>query len=254
VRFLSHSPILVVFAFVGVRATVVHAKEPVVLKVDGRLYAEIGGYASVPNGPMTREFDQSLAGWSFQFGMGLRGIPATLGLAAHFTQMGTDSWATGESGAWDYNGSWGFGDLYLQRSLDVRGADLVFRLEPERWRIRPFLEVRGGFLQIHCTWSLAATLNGELVSEEKTGDIGWSWGYGGGLRFEPFRPDHFASGDIAWFVSVGVRQVFAGSLSYLEPRGSRVGGQQTYSFSIAQPAFRSIEPFLLIGMESRSPL
>jgi hypothetical protein len=113
------------FALVGVPATVVHANEPVVLEVDGHLCVEVGGYVSVPNGPMTREFNHRLTGWSFQFGMGLSGIPATLGLA--------------------------------------------------------------------------------------------------------------------------------GALSYLEPSGSRVGGQQTYSFSIVQPSFRSIEPFLLIGLESRSP-
>jgi len=98
VRFLISSSILVAFALVGVPATAVHANEPVVLKVDGRLYVEIGGYVSVPNGPMTREFDQRLTGWSFQFGMGLSGIPATVGLAAHFTQVATDSWAPASQG------------------------------------------------------------------------------------------------------------------------------------------------------------
>ena len=229
------------------------AAELVVIHLEGRLYAEVGGYGSVPNGPMTEQFDQTTGGGSFQFGIGLKGIPATLGIAAHETALASDSWSTGESGYFSYNGSSGFGNLYLRRTLDVRGADLVFRLEPERWRIRPFLEARGGFLQIHCTWALAATVNGQLLSEEKTGDTTWSWGYGAGFRIEPFRPSHFPSGDIAWFVSLGVRQVFAGALRYLEPRGSQVGGVTTYAFSIAQPPFRAIEPFLVIGFESRSP-
>jgi hypothetical protein len=234
-------------------ATAARAGEAKVYPLNGRLYAEIGGYVSAPSGPMTGQFDQITGGASFQFGIGLRGIPATLGIGAHQTELSSTTWTTGESGYFSYGGNSGYGDLSLHRSLDVRGADLVFRLEPERWWIRPFLEIRGGFLQIHCTWSLSATVNGELLGQEKTGNITWSWGYGGGLRLEPFRVLHSAEGDIAFFVSFGVRQVHAGPLRYLEPRGSNIGGVYTYTFSIDEPSYRAIEPFLLLGFESRSP-
>jgi hypothetical protein len=42
-------------------------------------------------------------------------------------------------------------------------------------------------------------------------------------------------------------------LRYLEPHSTTVGGQRTYSLAIAQPAFQSFEPFVLVGFESRSP-
>jgi hypothetical protein len=233
-------------------ATSARAGEPGVHPLRGRLYADLGGYVSVPSGPMTRDFDQTTGGGSFQFGIGLKGIPATLGISAHQTGLGSTTWSTGEAGYYSYGGRSGFGYLDLHRTLDVRGADLVFRLEPERWRVRPFLEIRGGFLQIHCTYRLSATVNGELYAEEETGNITWSWGYGGGFRIEVYRLPPTPTGDLALTVSLGVRRVFAGNLRYLQPQGSDVGGVRTYGFSIDQPPFRAIEPFLLLGFESRS--
>ena len=222
----------------------------------GRLYAELGAYAAIPRGTMTHEFDGTLTGFSFAFGIGRKGIPATLGIAAHETLMSTNGWRTGRSGVFIYDGQTGFGDLYLSRRLDVRGADLVLRLEPEDWRVRPFVELRGGILQLHCTWTLDATVtmgNRPLDEREETGNITWSWGYGAGLRIQIYRSDFGRVGDIVFLVSLGVRAVRAGALRYLEPRTTLVGGQPTYSFSIAQPAFQSIEPFILLGFESRSP-
>jgi hypothetical protein len=222
----------------------------------GRLYVDLGAYAAVPRSTMTRDFDGTLTGFSFAFGIGRKGIPATLGLAAHETLMSTSSWRTGASGVFIYNGQTGFGDLYLKRRLDVRGADLVLRLEPESWRVRPFVELRGGFLQIHCTWTLDATVvlgDPPLDEREETGNLTWSWGYGAGLRIQIHRSDFGSVGDILFLVTLGVRAVHAGALRYLEPRTAQVGGQPTYSFAIAQPAFRSLEPFILIGLESRSP-
>jgi hypothetical protein len=249
----ARRPLTFALLLLSLRATSPAQAEAKVYPLDGRLYAEIGGYVSAPTGPMTREFDQITGGASFQFGVGLKGIPATLGIGMHQTEMGSTTWATGESGYFSYSGNSGYGDLYLRRALDVRGVDLVFRLEPERWWIRPFLEIRGGILQIWCKWSLATSTNSELLGEEKTGDIGWSWAYGGGLRMEPFRVHHFPAGDIAWFVSFGMRQVHAGPLRYLEPRGSSIGGVYTYTFSIVEPSYRALEFFLLLGFESRSP-
>jgi hypothetical protein len=232
------------------------AGEPVVVEgVQGRLYVDLGAYAGVPRSPMTRDFDGTLAGFSLGFGIGLKGIPATLGLVAHQTLLGSTSWNTGESGLITYDGQTGFGDFHLTRSLDVRGVDLVLRLEPERWRVRPFVELRGGILQLHCTWTLDATLTsgGDPIDErEETGNITWSWAYGGGVRIQVYRSDFGSRGDIVWLVSLGLRAVRAGALRYLEPRSATVGGQRTYSFAIAQPAFQSFEPFLLIGIESRS--
>jgi hypothetical protein len=92
--------ILIVFVFVA-PASSAQAAEPVVIPLDGRLYAELGGYVSVPNGPMTKELNQTSGGASFQFGMGLKGIPATLGIGAHQTALASDGWATGESGLFD---------------------------------------------------------------------------------------------------------------------------------------------------------
>jgi hypothetical protein len=218
----------------------------------GRLYADLGGYLAIPHGPMTKDFDGTLTGFSFGFGVGLRGIPATLGLAAHETLVSTRKWRTGESGAFFHNGRTGFGDLFLGRRLDVRGVDLVLRAEPEDWRVRPFVEVRGGFLQMHCTRTLEATVSdgaGPLEESEKTGNIAWSWAYGGGLRVQFYRHDFGSVGDVVWLVSLGVRVVRSGEVRYLEPRTS----QGTTTFAISQPAFQSIEPFLLIGFESRSP-
>jgi hypothetical protein len=218
----------------------------------GRLYADLGGYLAIPRGPMTRDFDGALTGFSFGFGVGLRSIPATLGLAAHETLASTKKWKTSESGAFYYNGRTGFGDLTLGRRLDVRGLDLVLRVEPEDWRVRPFAEIRGGILQMYCTWRLDATVtdgSGPLGETEETGNIAWSWAYGGGLRVQVYRQDFGSVGDVVWLVSLGVRAVHSGDLRYLEPRTS----QGTTAFAISQPAFQSLEPFLLIGLESRSP-
>jgi hypothetical protein len=222
----------------------------------GRLYADLGAYAAIPRGTMTHDFDGTMTGFSFAFGIGRKGIPATLGIAAHETLMSTNDWRTGASGVFIYDGQTGFGDLYLGRRLDVRGADLVLRLEPEGWWVRPFVELRGGILQLHCTWTLDATVtvgDGPLDEREETGDITWSWGYGAGLRIQVYRSDFGSVGDIVFLVSFGVRAVRAGALRYLEPHTTLVGGQPTYSFSIAQPAFQSLEPFILVGFESRSP-
>lgn len=251
------SPWSLLVVGVGLAVPPAQAAETTIRGVSGRLYADLGTHAVVPSGPMTRHFDQTMLGFSFEFGVGLRGIPLTLGLGVYEDLMGSDSWATGESGLWIYDGNVVLGDLYLGRHLDVRGIDLVVRLEPETWRFRPFLELRGGIAQIHCTWTLQATvpellLVDQVVEQEKTGNITARWGYGAGLRIEAYRLPPAREGTLALIVSLGIRRSHAGSLRYLEPAGSRVGPTTTYAFAIAQPPFVAWEPFLLLGFESRS--
>jgi hypothetical protein len=74
-------------------------------------------------------------------------------------------------------------------------------------------------------------------------------GLRGGVRVQVYRHDFGSVGDIVWLVSLGVRAVYSGDLRYLEPLTS----QDTIAFAISRPSFQSLEPFLLIGLESRPP-
>ena len=202
---------------------------------------------------MTTAFAGLLPTVGLHFGMGLRGIPLTLGLGFHQELIANQTWSSSETGVFAYGGNVGFGTLHLSRRLEARHFDVVLRLEPEWRRFRPYLELLGGTSQIFCVSTLSATLGSNLYSQEDTGGLTWSYGYGAGIRFEPFHPMVVSRGSLALVVTVGARRMFAGPLTYLEPRGTVVGGVQSTTISIKEANFDVIEPYLLIGLESRSP-
>jgi hypothetical protein len=201
---------------------------------------------------MTKEFSEVMPGMSFNFGLGLRGIPLTIGLGYQQEFISSTSWSTNKTGLFIYNDQWSYGTLHLSRDLDVRHFDAVLHLEPEWHRFRPFIEVLGGTSQIFCDWSLSTTY-GSGLTQEHTGGLTWTWGYGAGIRIEPFRPYADKRGSLALVVSLGVRRRLAGKLRFLEPHGNALGGVETVSFSITEPKFDVIQPYLFIGIVSRSP-
>jgi hypothetical protein len=111
----------------------------------------------------------------------------------------------------------------------------------------------GDTSQIFVTWSLSATLNSGALASETAGSLSWSWGYGAGIHVEPWRWDGGKGGPVAFVVTLGVRRMFAGQLHCPKPGESNIAGQNTTVFSTATPHVDLLEPYLLLGIEGRSP-
>jgi hypothetical protein len=234
-------------------AAEVHEPKIIVVPIFERLFVDAGVLAAWPRGDLTGPFGDVHPGVSLHFGVGLRKIPIAFGIGFHETSLTGGSSASSDTGIYDINGQIGIGRLYLSQSATVRHFDAFVRLEPDWRRVRPYLELLGGTSQIFVVSTLSATFGGQLDSTETNGDLTWEWGYGGGIRCEPLRPWLYPTGSISLVVSAGVRWVNAGPLRYLGTRSEMLGGQAQTVVNLYEANYRTVEPYLTIGIASRGP-
>jgi hypothetical protein len=220
---------------------------------DGHAYLDAGGLLGIPSGELAKQTSKTAFGFGFHFGVGgLKGIPLTFGLGMHEEYLASYSQSLGW-GYVQYGDKSGFGQVTLSRGLEVRHFDAILRLEPDWHWVRPYLELIGGTSQIFATWSISATLGSKLQEGESSGNLSWSWGYGAGIRVEPWRSMEGPRGSLSWVITLGVRRMYAGHLRYQEPSTSTIDGQRTTVFSTVIPHFEMVEPYLLVGLAFWSP-
>jgi hypothetical protein len=151
-------------------------------------------------------------GWQFEFGVGPRVLPLTLGVA-----MG--QWFLAHENAAP--------SVY---SVDVRHVDLVLRLEPDwRW-VRPFLSASVGVAALYLT----VTDDSRATGDEQQ-DLALSRGLSLGVDIELWgRRRNGESGTGALTLTLGMRGSETGPLFYLPYEAPSVG-QRGGSFGIRAP-------------------
>jgi hypothetical protein len=217
--------------------------------VEGRAYVAFDGQAAVARGEMSRLVPGLTPGWDFRFGVGLRGIPLTVGLGGGALAYSSQSFA-GPSGIFSRGDEVGFGPTTLDRSTEMRHFDLLVRLEPEwRW-IRPFAEATVGTAQFFVSTRLSTDWQGlELESAEasKSPTLGWGWAVG--LNVEPFQIYSSPQGTLGLAFSAGLRGFDSLPVQYSVPLPNDPQGR----FLAARSRFQMLAPFFGVVLVSRSP-
>jgi hypothetical protein len=216
-----------------------------------RIFVDAGVLVAFPNGALSGSFGEVHPGVALHFGVGLRRIPVALGIGFHETSLSGAECVSSDAGIWIVNGNVGVGRLYLSQSASLRHFDAFVRLEPDWRRFRPYLELLGGTSQIFVISTASDSLGNKLAREETNGDLTWEWGYGAGIRLEPFAAWAHPSGSLSVVVSLGIRRVVAGPLHYLQPRSTLVGSQSGLELTTGEASCRTTEPYLTVGLASR---
>jgi hypothetical protein len=229
-------------------ALVLWATESEAHALEGRAYVSLDGQVGVARGEMGQRLPGTNPGWDFRFGVGLRGIPLTLGLGASALTYSSQSWDGGSRGLVIRDGDIGFGPTTWVRTAEMRHFDVVLRLQPEWRRARPFVEVSAGTAQFFIGQSLSTDWQGlVLESSEASRPLAFAWGWGAGLEVEPWRIYSGPEGTLGLAISVGVRGRRSLPAEYAVPSRDPQG-----ALVAARTALDMVAPFVGVAIVSRS--